>query len=158
MQLSRIAAFAACSACQSHSKFSISRHTAPYGLITTRSPHRGPGFAAQDTTRPALQGQRSPNWWSEIISDHLTVDPSLPATSPSRVLRSHRQRLPASLSLPQAATSIGSSSPRGSTHSDLRGPSHPDPSSSTHARLSFPPSDGSIQRLHPHHNGRSDLQ
>ena len=39
-----------------------------------------------------MQGQRSPNRWSDIVSGRPTVDPSLPATSPPRVLRSHRQR------------------------------------------------------------------
>ena len=59
--------------------------------------------------------------------------------------------LPASLYLPTADTWPDSSSPCGSTYSDNRGPSHPVPSGSTPARLPSPPSDGSIQRLHPHH-------
>ena len=64
--------------------------------------------------------------------------------------------LPASLSLPSAYTWTGSSSPCGC------GPSHPYPSNSAPAHLPYPPSDGSVQRLNPHHTGqvcyRSDLR
>ena len=55
---------------------------------------------------------------------------------------------------PLAYTWTGSSSSCASTQSDLRGPSYQDPSSSTPAHLPFHPSDGSVQRLNPHHTGQ----